>query len=79
MDKIDKNIVAGLLDLLTNECEAEFIAEVLDDIYYIVAQNAITNPDRVQHGKHELDKNMYYLHYLRDIFAGKFEQELHAV
>jgi len=79
MDKTDKNIIAGLIDLITKEAEAEFIAEVLDDIYFILAQNVAADPDRALPGKHEIDKSMYYLHYLRDMFAGKFEPDLQVV
>jgi hypothetical protein len=79
MDNIDKNIIAGLMDLITQETDASFIAEVLDDIYFILAQNAVTDPDRVLQGRHELDTSMYYLHYLRDIFAGKVKPELEVV
>lgn len=71
MDNTDKHIVDGLVDLITKEADADFIADVLDDIYYIIAQNVAKDPDRTMGTKIDIDQNMYYLHLLRDIFANK--------
>lgn len=73
MNSTDKQIIAGLMDLITREADVEFIAEVLDDVYYILAQGIAADPDRALGGKIEMDKNMYYQHMLRDIFARKHE------
>lgn len=73
MDKIDKQIIAGLVEFLTTNIEPEIMAEVLDDIYYIIAQNAVRDPQSFELGKHSLDVNMSYLHQLRDVLKGKLE------
>jgi len=75
MDNIDKKIIAGLIDLISKQTDAAFIADVLDDIYFIIAQNHAIDSERTMLGKHNIDENIYYLHYLRDVFAGKHECE----
>jgi len=72
MDVADRNILTGLLNLMQTETDPGHLADVLDDIYFIIAQAACSgHTQELPGGKNSLDGNMYYLHRLRDIFAGQ--------
>lgn len=78
MKPTDARILNELIELITNDTQPQRIANVLDDVYYVISQNVAKSHSELRDdmitGDIPLDESLFYIRRLRDIFAQKHRQ-----